>query len=80
MAQVEDALFITKSLDGEDVEGKYRLRLYDAAATKWEEVVIDDRIPCEERAWFETPTPLFAKNNGAELYVLLLEKVCARVS
>ena len=50
------------------------------ASAAWEEIEIDDRIPCIDKAWFETPTPLFAKNNGAELYVMLLEKAFAKVA
>ncbi|KAL1507545.1 hypothetical protein AB1Y20_007166 [Prymnesium parvum] len=73
-------LFITQTIDGEDVPGKYRLRLYDGARSEWQEIEIDDRIPCIDKGWFDTPTPLFAKNNGAELYVMLLEKAFAKVS
>jgi hypothetical protein len=67
-ADIEDELFVTKTLDGEDEVGKYRLRLYDAAASTWEEVVIDDRVPCDpKREWFDAPMPLFAKNYGVRV-------------
>jgi hypothetical protein len=70
-ADIEEELFVTKVLDGDDQPGKYRLRLYDAAASAWEEVTIDDRIPCDpKKAWFDAPTPLFAKNYGAEVCVI----------
>jgi len=76
---IEEELFVTKVLDGDDQPGKYRLRLYDAAASAWEEVTIDDRIPCDpKKAWFDAPTPLFAKNYGAEVYVMLIEKAFAK--
>ena len=76
---------MTRSLDGEDSPGKYRIRLFDASAADggdggdgWVTVTIDDLIPCDPRkAWFDVPVPLFAKNHGAELYVMLLEKVGA---
>ena len=44
-----------------------------------QEITIDDRIPCERFDWFETPSPLFARNNGAEMYVMLLEKAFAKI-
>ena len=97
---VEERVFITRGLDAEDEPGKYRLRLFDAAAagatgsaggggeaggagggsSGWVDVVIDDRIPCDptKRDWFATPTPVFAGNNGAELWVMLLEKAFAK--
>lgn len=68
-----------QAIDGEEVPGKYRLRLFDGAREAWEEVEVDDRIPCIDKKWYERPTPVFAKNNGAELYVMLLEKAFAKV-
>lgn len=81
---VQEHIFVTKSLDGESDPGKYRVRLYDAALAEgedgWTEVVVDDRIPCNPKRheWFDTPTPAFAGNNGAELWVMLLEKAFAK--
>lgn len=39
----------------------------------WEEVIIDDKIPCRGR------TPLYSRGNGNELWVLLLEKAWAKL-
>jgi calpain-15 len=74
-AFIAQTLFVTQRANP---EGKYALRLYDAAAHEWEVVTVDDRIPCE-RPWpWAAPEPLFAKNAGAELYVLVLEKAFAK--
>ena len=35
---ISDELYVTKCLDGADVEGKYVIKLYDAAKSAWEEV------------------------------------------
>lgn len=59
---IAEQLFVTERFDGADVPGKYVLRLYDASSSRWEEVSVDDRIPCVDKAWFESPTPLFARN------------------
>ena len=82
---IEQELFVTRTLDGEGTPGKYSLRLFDASKgggdAGWSTVTVDDRIPCDPRkAWFDYPTPLFAKNHGAEMYVMLLEKAFAKFS
>ncbi|KAG2499705.1 hypothetical protein HYH03_002640 [Edaphochlamys debaryana] len=53
--------------------GKYRIRLYDAPKDKWVTVVIDDWIPCNQQG-----QSIFAKPNGDEAWVLLLEKAVAK--
>jgi len=60
--------------------GKYRLRLYDGVKEKWENIVLDDFIPCDKLAYERDGTckPLFADPNGNELYVMLLEKAFAK--
>eukprot|EP00928_Gymnodinium_smaydae_P089914 TRINITY_DN73798_c0_g1_i1.p1 TRINITY_DN73798_c0_g1~~TRINITY_DN73798_c0_g1_i1.p1 ORF type:complete len:636 (+),score=123.50 TRINITY_DN73798_c0_g1_i1:56-1909(+) len=55
-------------------EGKYTIRLFDIKHG-WEDVVIDDYIPCDKRG-----TPLFAqlKGDSGSLWALLLEKAFAK--
>lgn len=77
---IADQIFLTKSIDGEDFPGKYKVRLFNGKSRSWDTVEVDDRIPCIDQQWFETPTPFFARNNGAELYVMLLEKAFAKVA
>jgi calpain-15 len=61
-------------------KGKYRLRLYDGQKEKWENIVIDDYIPCDKKQYAKDGTcqPLFSQNNGNELYAILLEKAFAK--
>eukprot|EP00877_Chromochloris_zofingiensis_P013191 jgi/Chrzof1/8125/UNPLg00170.t1 len=54
--------------------GKYSLRLYHKPHNKWQTVVVDDWIPCDRK----TSKPLFAKPNGDDGWVLLLEKAMAK--
>mmetsp|Transcript_53361 Transcript_53361/g.92791 ORF Transcript_53361/g.92791 Transcript_53361/m.92791 type:complete len:336 (-) Transcript_53361:78-1085(-) len=60
--------------------GKYRLRLYDGIAEKWEQIVIDDYIPVQADAYKSNGTcrPIFAQPNGNELYAMLVEKAFAK--
>ncbi|KAG2436222.1 hypothetical protein HXX76_006533 [Chlamydomonas incerta] len=53
--------------------GRYKMRLYDGTRKKWRSVTIDDWIPCGADG-----QPLFAKPNGDEAWVVLLEKACAK--
>jgi len=61
-------------------KGKYRLRLYDGVKEKWENIVIDDFIPCDGKAYKKDGTcrPMFSQPNGNELYAMLLEKAFAK--
>lgn len=61
-------------------KGKYRLRLYDGVKEKWENITIDDYIPCDKAAYDKdgTCSPLFCQPNGSELYAMLLEKAFAK--
>ena len=54
--------------------GKYKIRLYDKPKEKFVTVVIDDFIPCKKG----TTQPIFAKPNGDEAWVLMLEKAMAK--
>lgn len=54
--------------------GRYRIQLYDKLREKWVTIVIDDWIPCHKG----TTKPVFAKPNGDEAWVLLLEKAMAK--
>lgn len=56
--------------------GKYTVRLYNGYIMRWEDVTVDDWIPCS----LTTGRPLFAQPNGNEIWVLLLEKVFAKWS
>lgn len=49
-------------------------RLYDRETLQPRTVVVDDRIPCDKDG-----QPLFAKPNGKEAWVLLLEKAFAKM-
>ncbi|GFR49847.1 hypothetical protein Agub_g11947 [Astrephomene gubernaculifera] len=63
-------VFLTKEYNE---YGKYRLRLYDAPKEAWVTLTVDDWIPCGSNG-----QPLFAKPNGDEAWVLLLEKAMAK--
>ncbi|CAM9267912.1 unnamed protein product, partial [Choristocarpus tenellus] len=52
--------------------GKYKVRLFDITKDGWRTFVIDDRIPTRN------DNPIFAKPNGNELWVILLEKAFAK--
>mmetsp|Transcript_12193 Transcript_12193/g.35061 ORF Transcript_12193/g.35061 Transcript_12193/m.35061 type:complete len:359 (+) Transcript_12193:223-1299(+) len=54
--------------------GKYYIRLFDGRTRKWQSVVIDDYIPIDK----SSRCPLFAKPNGHEIWVLLVEKAFAK--
>jgi calpain-15 len=53
-------------------DGMYRLRLCKNG--QWVTVTVDDYFPC-----FPLGTPMFSRNNGDELWVLLLEKAYAKL-
>ena len=48
-----------------------QIRLYDGKDDEFEVVTVDDRIPCK----LGSSEPVFARPNGNELWVILLEKV-----
>jgi calpain-15 len=54
--------------------GRYVVRLYCGQKRRWESIVVDDHIPVKRG----TDTPIFAKPNGKELWVALLEKAFAK--
>lgn len=65
-----------------DIEksGRYSLRLFDHSQGRMRDITIDEYIPCQPlRWWDETGVPLFAKPNGNEAWVLLLEKAMAKM-
>ena len=51
--------------------GKYKIRLYDIS-WGWRTITVDDLIPTRHGQ------PIFAKPNGKELWVVLLEKAIAK--
>ncbi|CAG9320530.1 unnamed protein product [Blepharisma stoltei] len=65
-----EKIFCTKEYS---VNGIYRLQLYKNGELQY--VTIDDYIPCDA----ETNKPVFSKNNGSELWVLLIEKAYAKL-
>jgi len=60
--------------------GKYRVRLYDGQKKRWQNITIDDSIPCDAAAYKKNGTckPKFSQPNGNELYAMLLEKAFAK--
>ncbi|KAG2440679.1 hypothetical protein HYH02_010258 [Chlamydomonas schloesseri] len=66
-----EELFLTPEYNE---EGRYQLRLWDRARKQFREITIDDRIP----VWKENGLPCFARPNGNEAWVLLLEKAVAK--
>jgi len=60
--------------------GKYRLRLYDGVKERWEQIVVDDYIPCDKDRYEKdgVAKPVFSQPNGNELYAMLLEKAFAK--
>mmetsp|Transcript_22958 Transcript_22958/g.50371 ORF Transcript_22958/g.50371 Transcript_22958/m.50371 type:complete len:442 (+) Transcript_22958:172-1497(+) len=74
LADVEGAIqraFISKEYTA---YGKYKVRLYDKPKGDFMTVVVDDWIPCARG----TGKTVFAKPNGDEAWVLLLEKAMAK--
>jgi len=60
--------------------GRYTLRLYDHNQDRIRNITIDEFIPCHPRRWWdEHGKPLFARPNGNEAWVLLLEKGMAKM-
>jgi calpain-15 len=51
--------------------GKYKIRMYDGIKKQWRTIVIDDWVPVSRA----NGQAIFAKPNGDEAWVLLLEKV-----
>lgn len=60
--------------------GKYHLRLYNNQEEAWEDLFIDDNIPCDRKIWEKDgkAVPVFSKPSGEALWVLLLEKAFAK--
>ena len=53
-------------------EGIYHLRICKNG--EWQDVIIDDYIPC-----YPNGGPIFSRNHGNEMWVMLLEKAYAKV-
>mmetsp|Transcript_7006 Transcript_7006/g.17882 ORF Transcript_7006/g.17882 Transcript_7006/m.17882 type:complete len:470 (-) Transcript_7006:265-1674(-) len=54
--------------------GKYRLRLWDGRAMKWETVTVDDYFPVKKG----TKECVYMQPNGGELWAILMEKAFAK--
>ena len=61
--------------DNSNKYGAYAMKIYVAGVPQ--EVIVDDYFPCYGDR--KTPTPLFSKPKGKELWVLLAEKVWAKI-
>lgn len=60
-------------------DGMYTVRLYNVKTSQWEDIVIDDLIPCDKRwFWQRQAAPIFAKLNGNILWPVILEKAFAK--
>jgi len=71
-----EALFLTHELTA---SGRCEVQLHDMKNRRVK-LSIDEFIPCHPREWWdEEGTPLFARPNGNEAWVLLLEKAFAKM-
>lgn len=74
--EVVEGLFASKELSP---DGRCEVRLYDKHCAPLM-LVIDEFIPCHKREWWdEEGMPLFARPNGNEAWVLLVEKAFAKM-
>lgn len=64
-----ERLFLTKEYNE---EGIYRVKLFKNG--EWMEIVVDDYFPC-----LPNGGPIFSRGHGNELWVLILEKVFAKI-
>lgn len=64
-----ERLFLTKEYNE---EGVYRVKLFKNG--EWMEIVVDDYFPC-----LPNGGPIFSRGHGNELWVLILEKVYAKI-
>lgn len=79
LAEFPDA--VEKLFDQKELSktGRCQVRLYDARKGMIE-LPIDEFIPCHPREWWDDEgMPVFAKPNGNEAWVLLLEKAFAKM-
>jgi len=63
--------FVTKEYS---LLGKYQVKIFDRPKNKWTTITIDDLFPCDRK----TGNPVYARPNGDELWVLILEKAFAK--
>eukprot|EP00971_Amphidinium_carterae_P095228 1883851-Amphidinium_carterae.1 len=64
----------------EDSAGRYTIRLFDHRKDKFEDVVVDEFVPCHAPRWWDSEArPLFARPNGNEIWCILLEKAMAKL-
>jgi len=64
----------------DDDDGRCVIQLYNHYQKTWENVEIDDQIPVFKKMYMGIPvdTPLFARPDGRETWVMLLEKAMAK--
>ena len=53
--------------------GKYKLKLWDGRAQKWETITVDDYFPVKKG----TQTCMFMQPNGSELWAVLMVRLAA---
>lgn len=71
-----EALFLQRELTS---DGRCQVKLHDARC-RMVTLAVDEFIPCHPREWWDDEgTPLFARPNGNEAWVLLLEKAFAKM-
>jgi len=66
-------LFVLKNVEMAIEVGAFCIRICDRGI--WKNIILDDQIPCED---YYQRKPLYARNKGRELWVLLLEKAWAK--
>ncbi|OLP97345.1 Calpain-type cysteine protease ADL1 [Symbiodinium microadriaticum] len=72
-----EALFAQRELEK---TGRCEVRLFDSRCRPVA-LAVDEFIPCHPREWWDDEgTPLFARPNGNEAWVLLLEKAFAKMT
>ncbi|CAN0271221.1 unnamed protein product, partial [Hapterophycus canaliculatus] len=65
-------LFVNSERSYRRESRRYRIRLFDITMNRWRTITVDDQIPTRHG------NPIFAKPNGKELWVVLLEKAVAK--
>jgi calpain-15 len=80
MAEFPDLIRDVFHSSGSERQAEQRAGLYTLSFCKngmWQTVRIDDYVPCAAGA---EGGPVYSRGNGAELWVMLLEKAYAKVS
>jgi len=73
MAEWPDRIKRLFEIDTVNEQGIYAVKVCDMGV--WKTVIIDDYFPCSP----DTRKPIFTRSNGNELWVMILEKVWAKI-